>query len=310
MIWHDIPSLAALRAFEAAVRTGSLSAAARELNVTHAAIAQHVRTLEDHLGVSLLARAGRKMAPTAEGSALAQSLSEGFGQIAAGVRAVSAAQQDKPVSLTLTPSVAEQWLMPRLPDFWATHPEITLSIAPSTRLTDLRADGYDLGIRYGKGQWPGLHAEFLLSANYVIAASPELLQGKEACCLEDLKDFTWVFDPTIKEPRRWAESNGLPICDTKVMELGTTMMILSAVRASAGIAILPEALVQDDIARGTLREVLDVVGVEMGYYIVTPSAVPPPRVRTLIKWLKRQASMGQNAPTGPASALSASKAKA
>ena len=110
MDWRDIPSLSALRAFEAAARLGSLSEAARALNVTHAAIAAHVRALETEFGQPLLRRSGRGMVPTQAGLELSRDLGSGFAEIAAGVRALKRGREDRPVILTTTPSFAENWL--------------------------------------------------------------------------------------------------------------------------------------------------------------------------------------------------------
>ena len=112
MDWKDIPSLAALRAFEAAARTGSLSAAGRELNVTHAAIAGHVRALESFFGVTLLTRTPKGMDPTPEGALLSRGLSDGFGTLIAACRDLSDRGRVRPISVTTTPTFAEHWLMP------------------------------------------------------------------------------------------------------------------------------------------------------------------------------------------------------
>ena len=172
MNWRDVPSLAALRAFNAAARAGSFSQAARELNVTHAAIAQHVRAVEAELGMSLLVRQGRGVVLTEAGARLADSLADGFGQIIAGVKAVRADVDSRPLSITATHNFVESLLMPRISQFWAKHPEIALSIVPSNKLVDLRRDGFDLGIRYGDGQWPGLETTHLLAADYTVVAAP------------------------------------------------------------------------------------------------------------------------------------------
>ena len=117
MNWRDLPSLAALRAFEVAARTGSYSAAAQELNVTHAAIAQHVRAVEAHLDTVLMVRDGRAMAPTEVGATLAAELSAGFRQIVEAVEAINADIEARPISVSVTPSFADNWLMPRLTRF-------------------------------------------------------------------------------------------------------------------------------------------------------------------------------------------------
>ena len=115
--WRLFPSLTALRAFEAAARLQSFSLAARELNVTHAAVAQQVRGLEDHLGRELLFRAGRGLALSPEGIRLAAALAEGFGAIAKGLAEVQAATPGA-LRVTLTAAFAANWLMPRLGRFW------------------------------------------------------------------------------------------------------------------------------------------------------------------------------------------------
>ena len=288
MDWRDIPSLPALRAVEAAARTGSFSAAARELNVTHAAVAQHVRTVEDHLGVTLLVRAGRGMELTPAGVALAAQLSDGFGAIIAGVRSVTADAEDRPLAMTVTPSFAENWLMPRLGHFWTAHPDITLSITPSYDVLDLRRDGYDIGIRYGYGEWPGVVAEFLVSADYVVLASPTLLADRKPTSLQDLQDLPWLFATSYTEARKWAVENGLDMRCCQVKEFATMAMVVAAVRAGVGLSIISRPLVEADIAAGTLVPLFEIERKGLGYHIVTHASVPSKRLRTVMGWLREQ----------------------
>ncbi len=151
-----LPSLAALRAFEAAARTLSFSEAGREMNVSHAAVAQNVRRLEAELGRPLMARSGRGLALTADGAALARGLSEGFGTIRATLAAFAADDAARPLRITMTPNFAVGFLIPRLGGFHRAHPEVELDLDPSARVVDLAAGGVDLAIRYGNGGWPGL----------------------------------------------------------------------------------------------------------------------------------------------------------
>ncbi|MEO1239955.1 MAG: LysR family transcriptional regulator, partial [Pseudomonadota bacterium] len=147
MDWRLIPPLSSLRAYEATLRTGSFSAAGRELNVTHAAISQHVRALEKRLGTALVVKDGLRLVPTATGEKLGEALTEGFSRIASGVIDIVDAEKARPLRVSLTPSFAETWLMPRLGGFWAAHPDIQLEIAPSTKSVDLLRDGFDMAIR-------------------------------------------------------------------------------------------------------------------------------------------------------------------
>ena len=290
MNWRDIPSLAALRAFEAAARAGSFSAAAQELNVTHAAIAQHVRAVEAHLGLSLLVREGRGMALTESGAQLAAALADGFGQIVTGVRVIRDAAEARPLAISVTPTFAENWLMPRFSDFWAKHPGFELAITPSMAVVDLRRDGYDMAIRYGEGDWPGVEATHLVSADYTVVAAPALLAGRTVTRFDDLYDLPWLFETIHREPRRWAEGSGLEPACCQIKEIATLTMLLSAVRAGAGVTVVSSALVSDDLAAGRLVSLMQETRDRTGYYIVHAPGVLPDRVKTLKNWLLRAAA--------------------
>lgn len=285
MNWRDIPSLAALRAFEVAARTGSYSAAAQELNVTHAAIAQHVRTVEAHLDKALMFRDGRGMAPTETGVALAATLSSGFQQIIEGVKDATDDIESRPLAISVTPSFAENWLMPRLTRFWAEHQGFALSVIPSTDLVDLRRDGFDLAIRYGNGAWPGLEATHLIAADFTVVAAPSLLKGRQVTGLGDLYDLPWLFETVHREPRKWIEDSGLDIACCQANEVPTLSMVLSAVRAGGGISVVASPLVKDDIATGRLVAVLQQPCTGLGYHIVHTPGILSARVKTLKSWL-------------------------
>ena len=289
MNWRDIPSLAALKGFEAAARAGSFSAAARELNVTHAAVAQHVRTVEAHLGLSLLNREGRKMVLTDAGAQLAEDLSEGFTTIIDGVTSIVEDAQARPLSITLTPNFAEYWLIPRLCDFWDKHPDITVSITASNDVVDLRRDGYDLAIRYGTGDFPGLESQFLVAGDYVVVATPDLLGDRKACSISDLQNFTWLFSPHLPVYKRWAGKNGLDLKTCTIRELSSMSMITSAVRVGAGVSVVIRAMVEDDIASGRLVVIQEGVQNDLGYHIVRQPGREAEKVKTFRKWLASQA---------------------
>lgn len=289
MNWRDIPSLAALKGFEAAARAGSFSAAARELNVTHAAVAQHVRTVEAHLGLSLLNREGRKMVLTEAGAQLAEDLSDGFTTIIDGVTSIVEDAQARPLSVTLTPNFAEYWLIPRLCDFWDKHPDITVSITASNDIVDLRRDGYDLAIRYGTGDFPGLESQFLVAGDYVVVATPDMLGGRKACNISDLQDLTWLFSPHLPVYKRWAGENGLDLETCTIRELSSMSMITSAVRASVGVSVVIRAMVEDDIASGRLLVIQEGVQNDLGYHIVRQPGREAKKVKTFRKWLASQA---------------------
>ncbi|MBM7070231.1 LysR family transcriptional regulator [Actibacterium sp. 188UL27-1] len=290
MDWRDIPSLAALRAFEAAARAGSFSLAARELNVTHAAIAQHVRAVEAHLQTSLLVRSGRGVALTKAGQRLSASLAEGFGVITTGVRAVAADMAARPLQVTLTPSFAEHWLMPRLAGFWSAHPDITVSITPNREVVDLRRDSFDLGIRYGRGGWPGLEAVHLVQADFVIVAAPALLQGQKADTFDDLATLPWIFETMHYEQRRWLTDLGLNLTACQVKQVPTLSMLLPALRVGAGVSVIAGPLVEQDIAQGRLVALMRERRQGLAYYIIHPPGQLSDRGAVFKTWLLGQTS--------------------
>jgi LysR family glycine cleavage system transcriptional activator len=289
MEWRDIPSLAALRAFDACARTGSFSAAARALNVTHAAIAQHVRAIETQLGQSLMVRVGKTMQLTENGETLAAALAEGFGHIISGVQQVANDAASSPLKLSMTPSFAENWLMPKLPSFWETHPEITVSITPDNAVVDLRRDGFDLAIRYGLGDWPGVDAAFLVPADYAVVAAPTLFDDPQTACVSELTKALWLFERVHQAHRKWAEENVTEFACCQVKELPTLNMVLSAVRAGGGATVMSLALVADDIAQGKLIALQIEKHPGLGYYVVTLPGVPAAKVTTFRKWILAQA---------------------
>lgn len=288
MDWRHVPSLSALRAFEAAARLTSYSAAARELNVTHAAIAQHVRKLEDHFGVPLLQREGQVMQPTEEGHRLSRSLTDAFGQIAETSEALLIRDAERPLRIATTPSFAENWLMPRIGSFWAKYPDIKIEIAPSHGLVDLRADGFDLAIRYGDGNWPGVTSEVLAPADHVVVAAPSLIEGRKINCVGDLVDAHWVLNGASTVERRWLLENGLDLEGARVSVMDRASLAMTAVRGGHGVTIMPRAVAEADLERGGLVSLCEEVGSGLAYHILTrPDRVSAP-LKTFLNWLRKQ----------------------
>lgn len=285
MDWRSFPSLTALRAFEAAARLQSFSLAARELNVTHAAVAQQVRGLEDQLGRELVFRAGRGLALTPEGVRLAAALAEGFGLIARSVEEVRGGGPGA-LRVTLTASFAANWLMPRLGSFWKAHPDIELSLNPEKRVVDLRREGIDLGIRFGNGKWPGLDVEFLTDADYVIVASPQLLAGRTDLTNAELSAMPWVIAQDWPETQTWLRGFGLKPDAMNITEVPTEDLGLSAARAGLGLYVEAEALVTHDVAIGALHIVGRLKDDSLAYYMVTRPGPKRPELRAFLRWLK------------------------
>ena len=286
MDWRDIPSLSALRAFDATARLGGFSKAARELNVTHAAIAQHVRALEADLGHALVLREGRGMALTEAGQVLASALQSGFREISEGVAATRAFGQERPLQIAMTPSFAENWLMPRIGGFWEQHPEVKLALIPGYELVDLARDGFDLAIRYGRGGWEGVQEEYLVSAGNVIVATPARAKGIARGDVRALKGQKFLLEPGRAEPRLWAAEQGLMLEEEDVEEFSSNTMVLAATRAGHGFSLQGRALVEADIEAGRLVCLFETEQTELGYYILTRPGMMSDRLRLFRNWLR------------------------
>jgi LysR family glycine cleavage system transcriptional activator len=287
MDWREIPSLSALRAFEAAARTMSLSAAARELNVTHAAIASHVRTLEARFGGKLLLREGQRMMPTPGGSALAEALTDAFAQIARGVEALDDERRARPLRVTLTPSFAAHWLMPRMARFWTDHPQVDVELLPSTRSFDMEREGIDLAIRYGKGDWPGLVSHPFLVKQLVAVARPGVVApGK-------LAEATFLLDRlSHDEARLWLEARGIDLDDMHVRHFESIELCREAALAGLGLSLLPRIFLGDAVASGRLviHDEGDVG--QFGYHLVQRAGPAPSALALFTDWLRAEVAAG------------------
>ncbi|MGR3540422.1 MAG: LysR substrate-binding domain-containing protein [Hasllibacter sp.] len=293
MDWKRLPSLSALRAFEAAARTGSLSAAGAELNVTHAAISQHVRAIEREVGATLLDRGPRGVRANEAGRALADALADGFGRIAGGVEAARRARGDGPLRVAVTPTFAENWLMPRMGRFWAAHPGVDVALMPSTARADLAAGEADLAIRYGAGAWEGMRARRLLPARFVVVACPAL-----AATGPDLKRACWYLEAHSDEIVRWAEGHGLIDARTCVHLLPTNALTLSAVRAGHGLSAQTLPNVQREIDAGSLVVLHRFEDAAAGYHLVTPPGPAHPGLAPFAHWLRAEAKGLEEAAEG------------
>jgi len=286
--WRTLPSLTALRAFAATADARSFSQAARALNVTHAAVAQQVRALEDHLGRTLVQREGRGVSLTVDGEQLAEALGEGFATLQRGIEALRAGEADQPVRVTLTASFAAQWLMPRLKDFWSTHPDIGLSLHPDSRVVDLHRERMDLAIRYGNGDWPGVETAYLASARLVIAGSPSLLGDKGTLTPDDMRGMDWILTRNWPEQDSYLRRLGLQPEDLSRTDVGGEELAIAAARQGLGLVVESMALIEADVTEGRLRVVHESREKLPAYFVVTLPGPKRAAARAFLKWLRSQ----------------------
>ncbi|MEL6482521.1 MAG: LysR substrate-binding domain-containing protein [Pseudomonadota bacterium] len=301
MDWSALPPLSMIRAFEAAARTGGFSAAGRELNVTHAAVAQQVRALEARLGLRLMRREGRGVVLTPEGQRLAQGLGRGLETMRHALGEAARDAAGRPVRLTLTPKFSAYWLMPRLARFRAAHPDIELLVSPTPELVDLATGAFDLAIRFGQGGWPVAEAELLVPSAHVVVATPALLERHPVHEPADLLDIPWVQETETDEWFTWLTAHGVtPRPKHDVLHL-PGYMALAAMRSGEGAGLTARNFVQAEIEAGSLVALFDEPGApETGYWLIQaphPGGTPRQTLRAVVEWLRAEAA-AERAGTG------------
>lgn len=286
----------ALRTFESVARLRGFGRAAEELGVTQSAVSQHVRALEDWLDRRLLIRGAGRAAPTPEGERLAAAVAEGFGQVANLCHELRADPGESPtIGLSCLPGFAVNWLFPRLVHFDQRHPEYPVSIVTTAALTSFADGEADIAIRYGLGNYPGLHVERLMSERIFPVCAPALLQsGPPLGEPADLARHTLLYDEIADVGGNpptwdyWAAETGVPLPrPARMRRFGQSNMVVQAAERGLGVALGREPLVIDALVAGRLvRPFPGLVQSQFAYWIVCPSAaLKSDRIRAIRDWL-------------------------
>lgn len=297
-----LPPLNALRAFEAAARRLSFVDAADELAVTPAAISHQVKALEAHLGLALFQRLPRGLVLTEQGRGLAPQLSRGFDRLAEAVARTRADGAQAVVTVTVLPSFAVRWLLPRLAAFRRLNPGIEIEVRAQPQVLDFRRERVDVGLRYGRGIWPGLYVERFLGDEVFPVCSPALLDGPNPLRRpEDLRHHTLIHDVLTgtDEPwatwAQWLQHFGLDDVDPRRgPRYSDSHMMLEAAAAGEGVAIGRSSIMADDLSGGRLvRPFPDSRAADYAYHFLCRSdAIDRPAVRAFRDWLIATAGEG------------------
>lgn len=291
MDWRSLPPMTALRAFLAFCETGNMAAAGQSLNVSHAAISQQIKALEAELGLTLLDRRGRQTQPTLAGRQLAEAAARGFGEIARVVEELTGGDAIRPVQISVTPSFAAAWLMPRLADFRSKHSDVALMIDPSAEVKSLDPGGIDVALRYGDGKWPGVEARLLVASPVVLVAAPQLLPQTPDLQPEDLLNLPWLQEFGTHEASKWLRQRGVMQDPAIGMSSMPGNLMLEALRMGQGIGVCARALIEPDIQAGRLHVLFaeeEHAARTKGYYLVTRPGPQRPPLKVFANWLVRQ----------------------
>ena len=288
-----LPSLNGLRAFEAAAWHLSFTRAASELNVTQTAISHQIRRLEQELGVRLFVRQNRALELTAEARDYLPGIRAAFNDLRVATDRLLRRDDDHVLTISTLASLAAKWLLPRLATFQEAHPGIDVRITTSTALVDFRTGDVDAAIRYGRGHWPGLRADWLMADELFPVCSPALLTGdKPLRCPEDLAGQTLLHTSGGYDDdwRLWLTAAGLPSSIPKLPGLTFDLILLTVQAAidGAGVAMGRTSYVEADIAKGRLVVPFKIaLPADAGFYLVSPEAkADPPKLRAFRQWLK------------------------
>ncbi len=266
-----LPSLPALRVFEAAGRLLSFTRAAAELHVTQAAVSHQVRTLEEQLGQPLFERTTRRLALTAAGERLLPAASAAFSTLE---HAIADLRRAKALlTITTTPFLGARWLAPRLARFAARHPEIEVSVRHTNALLDLAAEGVDIAIRTGRGHWPGLETKLIAPLVLMPVATPAYIAQLGLYERGDIARATLLHDETRSEWEEWLTIAGLdPALGQQGPCFDDEHVLFAAVLNGQGIAMVLRDLVDKEVEAGLLVPVFDLtMGEGWGYYLAHPA---------------------------------------
>ena len=269
-----VPDIANLQAFECAARHGNFTRAAEELSLTQSAISRQIRDLELQTGLLLFERVRQRVILSEAGLRFLPEVRRLISQSEQlMIRAVAAADKDEALSIATLPTFGSRWLMPRLPKFLAERPSVELTIESRAEPFDFDEEGFDLAIHYGKPTWAKATSTFLCSEIVLPIASAALLRDIDAKSPADLIDAPLLHLTT--RPRlwqQWFEANGASTDrGFRGNRFDQFSMMIGAVQADMGVALLPSYLIEDDIRAGTLIPIFDLpMATEFSYYVVLP----------------------------------------
>lgn len=292
--------LLALRAVAETARLGSAGAASEAMGVTPGAISQHIRGLEERLGVVLFDRTPGGLRLAREAAALGPRLALAFGEIEAVLRELEALRRGPTLIVSTVGSFAVSWLVPRLPRFAARRPEVEVRVEVGSALADLVRDRVDVALRHGLGNYPGLETSRLIAPVLLPVASPELLKrGPAIRQPSDCKRHTLLQDADRADWRLWlrAHTGRDDPQAARGPSFSEDYLMVRAAVAGLGIALVRNTYAADEVAAGRLVVALDRPWpTSFAYYAVTlAGGRRRPHVAAFLDWLADEAQVDAEA---------------
>lgn len=269
-----VPDIANLQAFECAARHGNFTRAAEELSLTQSAVSRQIRDLELQTGLLLFERVRQRVILSEAGARFLPEVRRLLSQSEQlMIRAVAAADKAETLSIATLPTFGSRWLMPRLSKFLAERPSVALNVESRAEPFDFDEEGFDLAIHYGKPAWAKAASTFLCSEIVLPVVSAALVGDLGAKAPADLIDAPLLHLTT--RPRlwlQWFEAQGVRTDHGfRGNRFDQFSMVIGAVQAGMGVALLPSYLIEHDIRDGALVPVFDLpMPTEFSYYVVLP----------------------------------------
>lgn len=277
-----LPSLSHLQAFEAAARTGSVTMAARELNLTQSAVSRQIKALEEQLEVELFYRERQTIAITPGGEAYARDIRDALKKIATASMNLRANPFGGTLNLAILPTFGTRWLAPRLPSFLAQHSGITLNLMTRLSMFDFALEAMDAAIHFGMGEWRGAETTLLREEYVVPACSPDLLERFSFAAPADLRKAPLLHLTTRPDAwERWLRVHDAPAEHVQGMLFDQFATVAQVARAGLGVALLPIFLIEEELRSGQLVRALDLpMKSAEAYFLAWPvdRATHPPLV--------------------------------
>jgi len=293
-----LPPLNALRAFEAAARHLNFSRAADELSVTPGAVSQQIQNLEDYVGVALFKRTPKGLLLTDPAQIALPALREAFDRLAEAASMLTAAVDGRRLTVSVAPSFAAKWLVPRLGQFETLHPQVDVWISAGMELVDFNNGEIDIAIRYGAGRYPGLEVVRLMQETVIPVVSPALLETQPLNDPADLSGHILLHDgsPDADEScpdwTMWLAARGVRGVDgTRGPRFNQSSLVIEAAVGGRGVALAKRALAQADLDAGRLVSPFQITtAVDFAYYLVHPKPKGRlPQVKAFMAWLTAEA---------------------
>lgn len=271
-----LPSISSLRALEALDRLGSASAVAEELSLTQSAISRQLQALEQQMGCEMISRDRKRLSLTPAAQEYALEIREALNRIAQASLRLQAAPLAGTMNLAILPTFGMRWLMPRLPEFARLHPDVTINMSTQLVPFNFSTEAFDAAIHFGTADWPGTQNLLLKHEQILPVCAPSLLDGRKVTGPADILSLPLLHIQT--RPRAWSDWFETQQISAKPEDLTGTIYdqfatITQAALHGLGVALMPDYLVEQDIATGRLIALHpEPVEARGAYYLVWPEA--------------------------------------